>query len=197
MVIEKMEINNLQKIKLEQYVDLLLKWNSKINLIGKSTVDDIWNRHIVDCAQLIKFLNDKDKENCVCADFGSGAGLPGIVLSILGIKNMNLIEKSPLKCKFLKEAALISDNKINIINKNIFDINDHKFDIIFSRALANLNDLLTMTKSFLKENSICYFLKGKKVTEELSEAKKNFSFEYSLTDSMTSNEGKIITIKFK
>ncbi len=52
MVIEKMEINNLQKIKLEQYVDLLLKWNSKINLIGKSTVDDIWNRHIVDCAQL-------------------------------------------------------------------------------------------------------------------------------------------------
>ncbi len=192
-----MEISNLQRKKLEQYVDLLLKWNSKINLIGKSTINDLWDRHIIDCAQLIKFLNEKEKKECNCADFGSGAGLPGIVLSILGVKNMTLIEKSPLKCKFLKEASLISENKIKIINENIFNIKNCKFDIIFSRALANLNDLLVMSKPFLNKNSKCYFLKGKKIMDELINARKNFDFEYSLFDSLTSNEGKIVILNFR
>lgn len=189
-----MEFSSLQKEKLEQYIDLLLIWNSKINLIGKSTVNDIWNRHILDCAQLVSFLNKEDLENCVCADFGSGAGLPGVVLSILGIKNMVLIEKSPLKCKFLKEAIKISDNKIEIINGNIYDIKNFKFDIIFSRALASLDKLLAMVKPFLKQNSRCYFLKGKKVIEEINEARRNFNFRYNLSDSLTSEEGKVVGI---
>lgn len=190
-----MDIKENQKQKLNDYVKLLLNWNQKINLIGKSTEADIWERHILDCSQLIDFLDEKDKNCAVCADFGTGAGLPGIILSILGIKNMTLIEKSPLKCKFLQEAIKLSDNKIKIINKNIFDIKDLKFDIVFSRALANLNDLIKMIKPFLKKDSVCYFLKGKKINEELEEARKNFDFQYELIKSKTSNEGRVIMIK--
>jgi 16S rRNA (guanine527-N7)-methyltransferase len=182
--------------KIEQYVNLLLAWNNKFNLIGKSTINDIYNRHIHDSGQLLKFLTDDEKSNCECADFGTGAGLPGIVLSILGIKNMTLIEKSPLKCKFLNEAVKISDNRVNVINADINNLNNIKFDIIFSRALANLSGLLKIVKPFLKENTKCMFLKGKKIKEEIYEAEKIFKFKYELFDSETSSEGKIIMINF-
>ena len=129
-------INKEQEVILNKYINLLLGWNNKINLIGKSTENDIWNRHILDSAQLINFLNKNELELVICADIGTGAGLPGIVLSILGIKSMVLIEKSPLKCNFLKEAVKISPNNIEIINDNISNILNRKFDIVFSRALS-------------------------------------------------------------
>lgn len=189
-------MNNSQKLKLEQYIKILINWNEKFNLIGKSTINDIWNRHIIDSAQLIYFLKEEEIENCKCADFGTGAGFPGIVLSILGLKHVTLIEKSVLKCKFLKEAIKLSENKINIINRNIYDLDNLKFDIIFSRALSNLTDLIKMTKPFLKNNSKCIFLKGKKIYYEIEDAKKQFNFNYTLYDSKTSDEGKIIIITF-
>ena len=111
----------INRNKIDNYIQLLLKWNNRINLIGKSTIDDLWNRHIVDSAQLINFLTDEEIKNAVCADFGSGAGFPGIILSMLGLKHMTLIEKSIQKCNFLREAIKFSDNKIDIINKNIFE----------------------------------------------------------------------------
>lgn len=188
-------INGEQQKRLENYVKLLLEWNNKINLIGKSTINDLWNRHIVDSAQLIKFLNEEELKNCKCADFGTGAGFPGIVLSILGVKNMTLIEKSIRKCNFLREAVKFSSNKINILNKNISDVKTKKFDIIFSRALASLDELLFMVRPFIKNNTKCIFLKGKKIEEELAETKKHHNFEYELFDSETSGDGKIIIIK--
>ncbi len=184
---------NMENIK--KYIDLLLYWNdNKINLIGKSTINDIENRHILDSAQLLDLLTEEEKNNSLCADFGTGAGFPGIILSILGIKNMTLIEKSIQKCNFLKEAIKFSPNKINILNENINNIKNVKFDIIFSRALADLNTLLYMVEPFLKNNTKCIFLKGKKIYEEIELAEKNHNFKYKLIDSKTSNEGKIILI---
>ena len=188
-------INEEQQRQLENYIKLLLEWNNKINLIGKSTIDDLWNRHIVDSAQLMKFLSEEELKNCKCADFGTGAGFPGIVLSILGVKNMTLIEKSIQKCNFLKEAVKFSGNKIDILNKNINDVKTKKFDVIFSRALASLNELLFIVKPFVKNNTKCIFLKGKKIEEELVEAKKHHNFEYELFDSETSEEGRVVIVK--
>ena len=181
--------------KIEKYVDLLLEWNKKINLIGKSTIEDIYNRHILDSKQLLKFFTKEELENLIFADFGTGAGIPGVILSISGVKNIYLVEKSFRKSQFLNEAKKISDNKITVINKNIFDIKDIKFDIIVSRALAPLNELLKMVKPFCKSNTKCVFLKGKKILEEIKEAKKEANFEYKLFDSETSNEGRIIIIE--
>ena len=183
------------KQKLQEYISLLLDWNKKMNLIGQSTIEDIYNRHIKDSTQLLKFISKEEMENSVFADFGTGAGIPGIILSICGVKKIYLLEKSPKKCEFLYEAKKISNNNISIINKNIFDVKDIKFDIIVSRALAPLDELLKMIYPFFKKDSKCIFLKGKKINEEIILAQKKFNFEYELFDSETSNEGKVVIIK--
>lgn len=187
-------ISSKQEKKLQKYVELLLDCNKKLNLIGRSTEVDIWSRHILDSAQLIKLLSESEIQNSSCADFGTGAGIPGIILSILGIRNMTLIEKSPKKCNFLKSAVKISDNKLEIINNNIANIKNVSFDIIFSRALANMAELLNMVQQFLDTNTKCIFLKGKKLKEELVFAEKFFNFEYEIIPSETSSEGNIIVL---
>lgn len=171
-----------------------MEWNRKLNLIGKSTELNIWTRHILDSAQIMEFLSESEIKNSICADFGTGAGIPGIILSILGVRNITLIEKSPKKCNFLKSAVCISDNRLEIINNNIAKIKNISFDIIFSRALANMAELLNIVQPFLKKNTKCIFLKGKKLKEELSFAEKFFNFEYKIIPSKTHVEGNIIII---
>lgn len=181
--------------KIEKYIELLLNWNNKINLIGKSTIEDIHNRHILDSKQVLDYLTKEELDKLTFADFGSGAGIPGIILSIYGVKKIYLLEKSFRKCEFLQEAKKISNNEIIVENKNIYEINNLKFDIIISRALASLDKLLEMILPFMKENSKCIFLKGKKTDEELVEAKKRFKFDCEIYNSKTSSEGKILIIR--
>lgn len=184
----------MQNEKIKQYVDLLLKWNEKINLIGKSTVEDIYNRHILDSTQILDCLTEDEINNCVFADFGTGAGIPGIILSLSGVKTIHLLEKSFRKCEFLEEAKKISSNKIFIHNKNILEITNLKFDIILSRALAPLDELLTIVKPFLQKDTKCIFSKGRKLNEELEIAKKSWNFDYTIKKSKTSDEGSLIII---
>lgn len=195
------KINSIIKIdeeqldRLKSYVDFLLKYNEKMNLIGKSTIDDIWERHILDSLQIINLIKNKDIR---LADLGSGAGLPGIPLSIVGITEVHLFEKSPKKCEFLEKAKLFSSNKIVVRNENINEVRDNSFDIITSRALADLNTLLKFSNNLKKDDTELIFLKGKKAQEELNEAQKQWNINYEMFNSVTSSEGKIIKItKFK
>ena len=112
--------------KLSAYVDLLLKWNSKINLISKNTVDEVWIRHILDSAQIIKYIEDKSYR---VLDVGSGAGLPGIILSILGVENITLVDSDQRKCSFLLEAARLLNLKLKVINDRVENICDKEFDV--------------------------------------------------------------------
>ena len=180
--------------KLLRYKNLLLQWNKKINLIGDSTIDDFDNRHIKDSLQLLKFFSEKQLKESSFVDLGTGAGIPGIILSIVGVKNMTLVEKSIQKCNFLKEAVKISDNYIKIINKNIYEIQNLKFDFIISRALANLTELIKMSKIFYKKNTQCIFLKGQKYQQELEMAQQQFKFNVELYDSETSKESRVLVI---
>lgn len=179
------------KIRLTKYVDFLIEYNNKINLIGKSTINDIWDRHITDSLQLVKNI---DNYNIKIADLGSGAGLPGIPLSIIGIKEVHLFEKSVRKCEFLEQAKNFSNNKIIVRNENLNEIKKENFDIIVSRALADLNTLLHFSKNLSTKSTKLLFLKGKKIYNEIEEAKKYWHFDYKLIDSITSDEGKIIEI---
>lgn len=179
------------KIRLTKYIDFLIEYNNKINLIGKSTINDIWDRHITDSLQLVKNI---DNYNIKIADLGSGAGLPGIPLSIIGIKEVYLFEKSVRKCEFLEQAKNFSNNKIIVRNENLNEIKKENFDIIVSRALADLNTLLHFSKNLSTKSTKLLFLKGKKIYNEIEEAKKYWHFNYKLIDSITSNEGKIIEI---
>ena len=186
------DLNNSQEKMLEEFVELLLNRNQNFNFIGNSTISDIWNRHILDCAQLLKYLED---DNLKFGDFGSGAGLPGIILSILGLKEIHLIEKSFRKCEFLREAKLISNHKIFVQNSKLEDLKNLEFDCIISRALAPLPKLLDYSSKFLTKEGFCLFLKGKNLQSELIESKKDFNFEYELYPSITSQESNIIRLK--
>ena len=176
---------------LEEFILLLLQENEKFNFIGKSTVDNAWERHIVDSAQLLKFIDNK---NTKFADFGTGAGFPGMVLSILGVKEMHLVEKAFRKTEFLRRAKLFSQNRVFIHQSKLEELSNLKFDCIVSRALAPLDKLLGYSKKFLKKDGYCLFLKGKNLGQEIELAKKTFDFEYELHFSQTSQESNIIKI---
>ncbi len=184
-------LNQSEITKLEDFVILVLQKNLDYNFIGKSTVSDIWERHVLDCAQLLKFVDDK---NLKFADLGSGCGLPGIILSILGIKEIHLVEKSYRKSEFLRQAKHLSSNRIFVHQAKLEEISDLKFDCITSRALAALPQLLEYTKTFLKEDGYCLFLKGKKLDEEILEAKQQFYFDFEKFPSITSKESNIIKV---
>lgn len=177
---------------IEDYVVLLLTQNHNFNLIGKSTIPNIWERHILDSAQILRFIDDK---NAKIADLGTGAGFPGIIISILGAKQVHLIEKSLRKCEFLHKAKIISPNRIFVHHAKLEEITDRKFDVLTSRALASLEKLLDYCLNFLNNGGYGLFLKGKNLDNEIEEAKEKFDFEYELFDSVTSPESRIIKVR--
>jgi 16S rRNA (guanine527-N7)-methyltransferase len=184
-------LNSAQKKCLEDYVSKLLQENENFNFIGKSTIDQTWHRHILDCAQLIQFIKNPQKK---FADLGSGAGLPGMVLSILGLKEIHLVEKSFRKADFLRKIKNISPNRVFVHQAKLEELENINFDCIMSRALAPLDKLLEYCKKFLKDDGYCLFLKGKNLPLEISQAKQKFSFEFELFPSLTSKESNIIRI---
>jgi 16S rRNA (guanine527-N7)-methyltransferase len=184
-------LNEAQEKNFEDFVAALLLENGKFNFIGKSTIDSLWERHILDSAQLLPLIKTP---NAKFADLGSGAGFPGIVLSILGVKEIHLVEKSFRKADFLRRAKGFSQNRIFVHQANLEDLKDIKFDCIVSRALAPLPKLLEYSKKFLEKDGYCLFLKGKNLNNEIITAKNSFQFEYELHPSLTSSESNIIKI---
>lgn len=170
------------------FLELLEKWNSKINLVSKD--EDIWNRHILDSAQLFKFIHPDDK----ILDVGSGAGFPGIVLSMMGIKDVTLVESDVRKAAFLLQAAKLSPNKITILNERIEKL-DLTCDILTSRAFASVSDILNYCQN-IKIRKNLLLLKGQKIMMEIEEAKNVWDFEYKIHQSVTDNSGWVVEIKY-
>lgn len=191
---KQLELYNVSRetlVKLEKYVELLLKWNKSINLIGRDTENDIWIRHIIDSVQLLSYIDNQD---VTLTDFGSGAGFPGLVLSFLGIKKVHLIESDMRKSIFLKEASMLSDNEVVIHNNRIEKLEPWVSDVITARALSQLPSLLKMVYPFKGKDSYCLFLKGKNINDEIIDAQKEFQIDYKLLDSITDVQAKIIKI---
>jgi len=184
-------ISQIEIEKLQSFLATLLQYNKQYNLIGESTVQDVWQRHILDSAQLLQYIENK---NLVVGDFGSGAGFPAIVLSILGVKEIHLIEKSFRKCEFLQLAAKFSDNKIIIHQKKVEEIRGLTFDITTSRAFAPLDKLIATVKPFLKPDGYGIFLKGKNFENEINLAKKHNKFHHTAHPSLTSQESKVLVV---
>lgn len=192
ILLKKVHVPRETIYKLEEYTEKLMRWNKQINLIGKGTINNIWYQHILDCAQIVKYIGNFQLS---LTDFGSGAGLPGVILSILGVNEVHLIEKNAKKVAFLNGVKSISEEKIYIHNENIHSLAGWKSEIITSRALASLKELFDFTYKFTDNNSKILFPKGKTVDTEINDAQKTWSFEYQKHESMTSSEGCILEIK--
>jgi len=182
--------------KLRIYEKTLIKWQDSINLISKSTINDIWVRHFLDSAQLYPII--KDIEGNIF-DFGSGAGFPGLILAIMGHKNITLVESDQKKCTFLREVARLSETDVSILHSRIENLEFRDVDLVVSRALAPLSKLISYVESFVIKSPSnkkvwpkMLFLKGKSYKNEILELKRYKNLFFDEYPSLTDEQGKII-----
>ena len=187
---EELKFTDQSIDKLKMFETEVLKANKKHNFIAKSTEGSIWSRHILDSAQLVKYINFNQGS---LSDLGSGAGFPGLVLAIFN-QNFNfhvkLYEKSPVKRDFLDE--MINKLKIKAVShSNVFDCNIES-DYIVSRAFKKLDKIIQVSREIAKKPHKLIILKGQNAQEEAIKAFKNYKYSYKLEGSMTNKKSKII-----
>ena len=182
--------------ELEEFRSLVLEKNKEINLISASSEPISRERHIIDSAQIIDFIDKNDK---LCTDMGSGSGLPGIVLAIImkhkkSDMEFHLYEKSHHKSSFLKAVSKKFNLNTKIFKKNIFEEKNLRTDIIVARAFKPLPIILDIAnENFTKFKNIILFL-GKNGKEILKESLRKWEFEYKEKKSLTSNDSFLIKI---
>ncbi|MDP2205781.1 MAG: 16S rRNA (guanine(527)-N(7))-methyltransferase RsmG [Alphaproteobacteria bacterium] len=175
------------------YQTLLLKWQKAINLVGPATLDAVAERHFFDSAQLLRFMPDV---NVRLVDMGSGAGFPGLVLSLLGVAEVHLIESDVRKATFLREVSRETKAAAQVHDTRVEDIQLPKIDVFTARALAPLKDLLSYMHRLSTPEHAAYglFMKGMQYQDELEKAAKQWSFDVELYPSMTDLASKVIKI---
>ena len=150
------------------YLKLLSEWQKKLNLVGLSTLRDPWERHILDCGQLANFISKKDEK---VFDIGSGAGLPGIVLGIMGYKNMVLVESDFKKTVFIIEALRKCNVHAFVENKRVESLDTMFGHTIVSRAFAPIDKTLFLLCGVISRKTKIFFLKGRSANKEVKNAK--------------------------
>ena len=183
--------------RLGAFEDLVRKWTKKINLIARNDVDHIWDRHIVDSAQVWSSAPDEWNH---WVDIGSGGGFPAIILAAIAVEKepdarFTLIESDQRKATFLRTAirelslnAIVLDDRIELAPPQ-------NADVISARALASLTSLLGFAERHLAPNGIAVFQKGKSADDEIIEAKHTWAFDYNKVPSITNDDACVISIK--
>jgi 16S rRNA (guanine527-N7)-methyltransferase len=179
-------------VRLEAYADLLTRWSAHINLVSRDSLPDLWRRHILDSAQLRRYVPETA---ATVIDLGSGAGLPGLVLAILGVRGVELIEADRRKAAFLREAARITAAEVTIRCCRIEEVPPHPADVVTARACARLDRLLDLTQPFLAPGTLCLFPKGEHFEEELTVARKAWKMAVSVEPSVSDRRGVIIRLQ--
>ena len=197
IIFNKLNVSRETLSRLNQYKDLVLSENKKINLISSKSAENFIERHIIDCVQIIDFIDINSK---TCTDLGSGAGLPGIALAILlsdrnaDIK-MNLYEKSYRKSNFLRFVSSELKLKTEIFQLDVFKTKKLSSGSVLSRAFKPLPLILDLVdKNFQKYTNLIIFM-GKNGKEVLKNTFKDWDFEYKEKGSITSNDSFILNIK--
>lgn len=175
------------------YSELLVKWQKSINLVSNSSLSDMWRRHFYDSAQLMDHIERQEKPLTIL-DLGSGAGFPGLVLSILGAGKVHLVEGVGKKCSFMKQ--IIQKTAIGAIvhNERIENMDAFAVDLITTRACADLEKLLDLTAKFIGPNTECLFLKGEKAQQEIKRAAEKWHFKVKKYTSKSEESGMILKL---
>ena len=182
--------------ELETFRKLIIMRNNDINLISSTTIEASKDRHIVDSAQIIDFVN---KNSSICTDLGSGAGLPGIVLAIImkhknSNMQFNLYEKSYHKSKFLEEVSRKFNLNTKVFNQNIFEQENLHSEIIVARAFKPMIVILDLVNKSFKKFSNIILLLGKNGKSSIKECQKKWKFDYVEKNSLTNEESLVIKI---
>jgi 16S rRNA (guanine527-N7)-methyltransferase len=183
--------------RLDRYVDLLLEWQAKTNLIAPSTLSQLWTRHISDSLQLLALAPSAK----IWVDLGSGGGFPGIVLACALAETsgamVHLVERNTKKAAFLREAIRLTASPGTVHLAEIRDIVDRisgPIDCVTARALAPLHQLIGFAEPMMRKGGKSLFLKGQDVEAELTEATKYWNIKPQLHSSRTGGHGWIVEL---
>ncbi|AIL13588.1 hypothetical protein IM40_09015 [Candidatus Paracaedimonas acanthamoebae] len=174
------------------YHEELIKWQKAINLISKSTLGEIEERHFLDSAQLLKFVPPSAQS---IVDVGSGAGFPGLILSLLQHIPVILIESDQRKATFLNHVILKTKSTAKVICDRVETLEGLKVDLITARGFAPLERLFELTMPLFTSSTTFLLLKGKSHLDEISEAQKEWDFKVNVHSSITDCQGKILEVK--
>ena len=196
-LLDRFHVSRETYLDFEKFILQILEKNSEINLISKESEENIRFRHIIDCAQIIDFIDLNDN---MCCDLGSGAGMPGIVIAIM-MKNLNqsmkfnLYEKSYHKSLFLKDVSRKLNLNTEVIQKDIFKLSNLSSGTIMTRAFKPLPVVLELVyKNFNNYKNLILFM-GKTGKQTLNEGFKEWDFEYKEKKSLTSEDSLLVNIK--
>ena len=193
---KKLNFNDKKLKLIKLFVQEVLNYNKKYNLISKNSEIDIWKRHVLDSAQLVKYIDHKNFHSL--ADLGTGGGFPGIILSIFYSDiltfHVKLYEKSRVKVNFLRGIL----KKLRLTNTYIYD-NDYQSHIIDSdyiicRAFKKLPEILRISRETAKKPHKLIVMLGKSAQEELNKASKGMNYKYKLVPSITESDSKILLV---
>lgn len=192
---DQLNVSRETKKRLEIYVAMLKKWQQSINLVSTTTLDDVWRRHIVDSGQVFRHLS---KPHGHIMDIGSGAGLPGMILAIMGAGDaetpVSLVESDERKCAFLAVVARECGITVKVRNRRLEQLDPFLPDSITARALAPLDRLLTWTETQHHPDLECLFLKGEQVDQELTCLSNYPNIKVERVPSLTSPDGILLKL---
>ena len=182
---------------LNHFKNLVIEWNPTINLVSKNSISELWDRHIVDSAQIFTTFRPKSG---LWLDFGTGGGFPGLVLAILARHlspdlRFSLVESDRRKCSFLKRVSRDLSLSVEISNSRVESAGLGKVDYVSARAVSELNDLLFLAESIVSRETMCLFLKGRGYKKEVANAQKNWNFKLRTANSVTSEDGKLLVLR--
>jgi 16S rRNA (guanine527-N7)-methyltransferase len=182
--------------RLKAFIGLLTDWNTRHNLVSRTSLKDVWQRHVWDSAQLFPLIPASAKS---LVDLGSGAGFPGLVLAILlrerrGFRSI-FYEATRKKCEFLRSAAERAGVAVEVRCMRIEEASPEILDVVTARACAQLSKLLTYAEAFQGPQTTNLFLKGQSVEGELTEAAKSWNLAVVRHPSQTDSSGTILEIR--
>ncbi|MTJ04606.1 MAG: 16S rRNA (guanine(527)-N(7))-methyltransferase RsmG [Sediminimonas qiaohouensis] len=182
--------------RLRILADLLEKWNPRINLVSKTTLGDLWERHIHDSAQLLR-LCDSPANHWL--DIGSGGGFPGLVIAAMSNeinapRSVTLVESDIRKAEFLRTVVRQAGLNARVVAKRIEDVPPQEADIVSARALAPLGKLFELIERHMAPDAICLFPKGARWRAEVEAAQAAWAFDYEAIKSETDEDAVILKI---
>ncbi len=182
--------------RLNTYVDLVKKWNPKINLVSRNSLKEIWPRHIMDSVQVFRCVENADH----WADIGSGGGFPGMVCAIMAVETspdtrFTFVESDQRKSAFLRAVSRECGANCTVISKRIEAVEPLNADVLSARALADLTTLLSFCDRHLSEDGTALFPKGATWKKELAEACEEWNFRSEPITSLTEPQAVILKIK--
>jgi len=181
--------------KLETFAELVRKWNPKINLVSKSSLDDLWDRHIFDSVQVFRLVEQGGN----WVDIGSGGGFPGIVIAILNQEEqrfrVRLVESDQRKCAFLRTAIRELGLTATVDNERIENAQNLEADILSARALSDLSQLLAYAEMHLKPSGVAIFPKGQNWQQEVEETQHLWFYQFEAITSKTNSAAAVLMIK--